>query len=52
MIVAIASEFLSQATAHNVTMLNEKISQPKSENTKLKDEVISLKEEMIKWRKV
>ena len=43
---------LSQATAHNVTMLNEKLSQAESENTKLKDEIISLKEEMNKRRKV
>ena len=43
---------LSQATAHNVTMLNEKLSQVESENTKLKDEIINLKEEMNKRRKV
>ena len=29
-------------------MLNEKLSQAESENTKLKDEIISLKEEMNK----
>ena len=33
-------------------MLNENISQSKSENTKLKDEILSLKEEMNKRRKV
>ena len=33
-------------------MLNEKLSQAESENIKLKDEIISLKEEMNKWRKV
>ena len=43
---------LSQATAHNVTMLNEKLSQAESENIKLKDEIINLKEEMNKRRKV
>ena len=43
---------LSQATAHNVTMLNEKLSQAESENIKLKDEIISLREEMNKWRKL
>jgi hypothetical protein len=52
MIVATTSTSLSQATAHNVTLLNEKLSQAKSEKTKLKDEIISLKEEMNKRRKV
>ena len=33
-------------------MLNEKLSQEESENIKLKDEIISLREEMNKWRKV
>ena len=33
-------------------MLNENLSQAKSENTKLKDEIISLKEEMNKRRNV
>ena len=33
-------------------MLNENLSRVKSENIKLKDEIISLKEEMNKWRKV
>ena len=42
--VATTSTALSQATAHNVTMLNEKLSQSESENTKLKDEIISLKD--------
>ena len=46
--IAMTSIALSQATAHNVTMLNEKLSQVESENTKLKDEIISLKEEMNK----
>ena len=50
--VATASADLSQAIAHNVTMLNEKLSQAEWEDTKLKDEIISLKEEMNKWRKV
>ena len=35
---------LSQATAHNVTMLNEKISQAESKDTKLRDEIIIMKE--------
>ena len=43
-IVATTSTNLSHATTHNVTMLNEKLSQAKSENIKLKDEIISLKE--------
>ena len=33
-------------------MLNEKLSQAESENIKLKDEIISLREEMNKQRKV
>ena len=52
MIVETTFVALSQTTTHNVTMLNEKLSQAKSENTKLKDEIISLKEEMNKRRKV
>ena len=51
MIVAATSEALSQATTHNVTVLNEKLSQVELDNNKLKDEIISLKEE-IKRRKV
>ena len=50
--IATTSTTLSQATAHNVTMLNEKLSQAESENIKLKDEIISLREEMNKRRKV
>ena len=52
MTVATTPTALSQDTAHNVTMLNEKLSQAESKNTKLKDEIISLKEEMDKRRKV
>ena len=33
-------------------MLNEKLAQEEYENVKLKDEIISLREEMNKWRKV
>ena len=43
---------LSQDTAHNVSILNEKLSQAESNNNKLKDEIINLKEEMNKRRKV
>ena len=43
MTVETTSTSLSQPTNHNVTMLNGNISQVKSENTKLKDEIISLK---------
>ena len=42
--VVIISEALSQATAHNVTVLNEKRSYAESDNNKLKDEIIGLKE--------
>ena len=51
-IVATASTSLSQDTAHNVTILNEKLSQAESDNNKLKDEIISLKAEVSKRRKV
>lgn len=51
-IVATASTTLSQATAHNVTMLNEKLSQAESDNDELKNEIISLKVEVNKRRKV
>jgi hypothetical protein len=51
--VETTSTSLSQATAHNVTIiLNENISQAESDNNKLKDEIISPKEEMSKTRKV
>ena len=50
--LATPSTSLSQATAHNVTVLNEKLSQAELENNKLKDEIIGLKEEMSKRRKV
>ena len=51
-IVATTSSALSQATVHNVTMLSEKLSQAESDNYKLKEEVISLREEIHKRRKV
>ena len=50
--VATTSIYLSQATSHNVTVLNEKLSQAESDNNELKDEIISLKQEMTKRRKV
>jgi hypothetical protein len=43
---------LSQATSHNVTMLNEKLSQVESDNYERKNEIISLKAEVNKGRKV
>ena len=52
MTVATILTTLYQATTHNATMLNEKLSQSNSEKSKLKDEIISLKEEMNKRRKV
>jgi hypothetical protein len=51
-IVATAPTKLSQSTSHNVTMLNEKLSQGESDNNKLKDEIINLKVEVSKRRKV
>ena len=50
--VETSSTTLSWVISHNVTMFNKKISQAGSENIKLKDEIISLKEEMNKRRKV
>ena len=50
--VATTSITLSQSTTHNVTVLNENILQVESDNNKLKDEIISLKEEMNKQREV
>jgi hypothetical protein len=51
-IIETTSTTLSQATTHNITMLNENLSQVEFENIKLKDEIISLKEERVKHRKV
>ena len=50
--IATALATLSQATVHNVSMLSEKLSQAESDNYKLKEEIISLKEEVHKRRKV
>ena len=52
MTVVIASTTLTQATAHNIIVLNEKLLETESENIKLKDEIISLRGEMKKRRKV
>jgi hypothetical protein len=43
---------LTKFTTHNVTVLSEKLIETESENLKLKDEIISLWEEMKKRRKV
>ena len=48
MIVAIALVALTQATAHNVSVLNEKLLETESENQKLKDELINLRKGMKK----
>ena len=50
--IATSSTILTQVTAHNVTMLNEKLLQTEYENIMLKVEIISLREEMRKRRKV
>ena len=50
--VAIASATLSQATVRNVNMLSKKLSQAESDSNKLKEEVINLKAEIHKRRKV
>ena len=51
-IVATTSAALSQAIAHNVTMLSEKLSQVESDKSKLQSEIISLREKVNKRRKV
>ena len=43
---------LTQATSHNITVLNENLLEAKSKNLKLKDELVSLEDEMKKRRKV
>ena len=50
--IATASIALTEATAHNITMLNEKFLETESENLKLKDEIINLREETKKGRRV
>ena len=50
--VATASTTLTQAISHNISLLNEKLLETESENLKLKDELICLREEMKKMRKV
>ena len=50
--VATTSTTLTHATAHNILVLNENILETESKNLKLKDELISLREEMKKRRKV
>ena len=52
MTVATTLATLSQTIAHNVTVLNENLSQAESNNNMLKDEIIGFKEEMDKRRKV
>jgi hypothetical protein len=42
------STSLTQVTAHNITILNEILLETKLENLKLKDEIISVREEMKK----
>ena len=50
--VAKASVALSNSTIHNANMLSDKISEVESDNNRLKDEVLSLREEIKKRRKV
>ena len=52
MTVAITLTALSQDTSHNVIVLNEKVSQDELNKNKLKDEIINLKEDMSKRRKM
>ena len=50
--IATSSIDITQATTHNVIVLNEKLLETKSKNLKLNDEIISLREEMKKRRMV
>ena len=50
--VEIDSAALTQVIAHNISVLNEKVMEFESENQKLKDQLISLREETKKRRKV
>ena len=50
--IGIASTTPTQATSHNIIVLNEKLLETKSKNIKFKDEIISLREEMNKRRKL
>ena len=50
--VATTSTTLTQATTHNITILNKKLLEIELENIKLKDEIISLWEEMKNKRTV
>ena len=52
MIVDTYSTTLTQATYHNISLWNEKLMKTELENIKLKDELINLREEMKKRRKV
>ena len=50
--VVVSSTTLNHATSHSIIVLNENLLETKLENLKLKDEIISLREEMKKRRKV
>ena len=50
--VATTSVALTQATANNINVLNEKLSQAETDNHKLKEEITNLKAEIHKRRKV
>ena len=52
MMVATTSSTLTQAIVHNILVLSEKVMEAKSKNQNLKDEIINLREEMKKRRKV
>ena len=51
-IVATASATLTRATSHSMTVLNENILEAELENINLKYELVNLREEMKKRRKV
>lgn len=52
MLIAIASIVLTQASVHNIAILNEKLTEAESKNKKLEEENINLKAKMNKKWKV
>ena len=50
--VTTTSITLTQATSHNILAFNEKVMEAELENQNLKDELISLRDEIMKRKKV
>ena len=52
MLIATPSDALTQASVHNISILNEKLTEAESKNKKLEEENINLKDEVNNKRKV